>query len=599
MSLENKLQETIHKLEVGGWVPWIKLALISAIVALLYSAVIFDIHRWYSFSGLSHSKGMDQAQIARNIARGNGFSTGFIRPSALAQFDANVGGYPPSTKFPDTFHAPLNPVFNAGVIRVFDSINAFLKKTPALQSLAYEPVMNKKIIVYAYDRIIAAMSLLFFVGSLPLIYLTLRSLFDKTLATMASLLIIGCYKFWDFAATGLPQLMMVFFFSAAFYFLVRAAQNKTAEKPVLRWVVGVAVCFGFLALANPITLWVFAGAVVYMGIAFTPRPLVITILLGVVALMYTPWLMRNVRACGNPFGVAHYSLLTQVAGTEGEILRSQEVEHKVPIGDFRPKVQKSLSSQLSDIYGLLGSVITAPIFFLALLHAFKRPEAASLRWGILSMWAGGALGMAITGFNDREQYQSNDLYLLFIPVMTAYGLALLLNLWTRLDIQVKLIRYGFIGTVFAVSILPLLTRLLDQRSGIQWPPYVPMGIARLAEWTNRDELIMSDMPWAVSWYAERSSLWMPLTVQEFVEMNDYGKKLSGKVVMMYLTPVTGDQPFLSGIVHGSYSDWAPFIARQAKPETLKDFPLKAMAGLEIGGDCIVFADRERWRDSGD
>ena len=70
------------------------------------------------FRGLSSPSGMDQAQVAREIARGNGFSTKNIRPLALQQLQRSTGQIPLGN-FPDTFNAPLNPLVNSLALRCF------------------------------------------------------------------------------------------------------------------------------------------------------------------------------------------------------------------------------------------------------------------------------------------------------------------------------------------------------------------------------------------------------------------------------------------------------------------------------------------------
>ena len=47
-----------------------------------------------------------------------------------------------------------------------------------------------------------------------------------------------------------------------------------------------------------------------------------------------------------------------------------------------------------------GSIVVAPLFFLSLLHPFKRPEIAHFRWCILSMWLFGVMGMTIYGIPE-------------------------------------------------------------------------------------------------------------------------------------------------------------------------------------------------------
>ena len=64
---------------------------------------------------------MEQAQISREIARGNGFSTKMIRPAALFQFTNQLQNTDilRQEQIPDTYHAPLNPFINAPFLWLF------------------------------------------------------------------------------------------------------------------------------------------------------------------------------------------------------------------------------------------------------------------------------------------------------------------------------------------------------------------------------------------------------------------------------------------------------------------------------------------------
>ena len=120
MASETKIQELVHKLEVGGWAKWIKLALLIAAVTYV---VILWFYRENGFKGLSEAKAMEQAQIAREVARGNGFTTKMIRPAALWQFQKNHKDMQSVENFPDTYHALLPVYVNAVAIKVLDTIN--------------------------------------------------------------------------------------------------------------------------------------------------------------------------------------------------------------------------------------------------------------------------------------------------------------------------------------------------------------------------------------------------------------------------------------------------------------------------------------------
>jgi hypothetical protein len=94
----------------------------------------------------------------------------------------------------------------------------------------------------------------------------------------------------------------------------------------------------------------------------------------------------------------------------------------------------------------------------------------------------------------------------------------------------------------------------------------------------------------VAWYADRKSLWLPNSLRDWGQLYDY-ENLKSPIVGLYLTPVTGNQPFISGIAKGEFKEWAPFITRTAN---LRDFPLKAVTPLPIDGECIYYSDRDRW-----
>ena len=597
MAAETKIQAFVHRLEEGGWVRRFKvLVLLSALAFVIYLTFFKE---GSGFKGLAHEKAIEQAQIAREVARGHGFSTKLIRPAAIRQYERAMGSFP-LERTPDTYHAPLHPVINGLIFKLMDKTNEGLKalaKTPDsfFARYTFEPTMTAKLVVYSYDRMIAFVQVVFFLLAVLLSYFTARRLFDDRLAVLAAGLMLLCQRNWDFALSGLPQMLMLLLFSAAAYTLVRAMEARAAATSPRWWLVGTAALFGLLALTHALTIWIFAGVLFFGIFYFRPRGRDVAIMAGVFLLFYTPWMVRNYKVCGNPVGLGWYSALYQVRGTEAQVMRSMEL----PLGGvsptvFRSKVQGQVIGQLDRIYEYLGSSLLATVFFIALLHLFKRPETAHFRWCILSMWLFALFGMALFGMSDSTLLQSNDLHILFVPLLSFYGLAFVLVMWTRLEMNIRLVRIAFLGLLFVISGLPFIThflRLVGPPTGrVQWPPYVPPYIAILGQWTRPQEIIASDMPWAVAWYADRKSLWLPLTVREFLTLRDENQ-LKGQINGLYLTPVTGYRAFLSDIVKGEYKEWAPFITRTV---VLKDFPLKAVTPLPIDGDCVYYSDRDRW-----
>jgi hypothetical protein len=112
----------------------------------------------------------------------------------------------------------------------------------------------------------------------------------------------------------------------------------------------------------------------------------------------------------------------------------------------------------------------------------------------------------------------------------------------------------------------------------------------ISNWTNPEEIICSDMPWAIAWYADRRALLLPAKVKEFNNYYDY-QTLGGPIVGLYLSPISRDAGFGSSILSGEYKDWAALML--GGPRAVPDFPLKVPLGL-AENQCLYLSDRVRW-----
>jgi 4-amino-4-deoxy-L-arabinose transferase-like glycosyltransferase len=564
------VQGLVHAIEAGGLAVWIRrtlLAVVVVTVALIYM---------YSFRGLATSQAIDQAQIGRSIASGHGWRTDFVRPRALGQLQAhgkNIGRV-----WLDTYNAPLPPFINA--------IALFPIKS-RLSAGASE-------FVFVGDKVIVLMALALFFASIVVIFFTARRLFDRKLAFLVCGLVLICETFWDYALSGLPQMLLLLLFSATFYVLVRAVITQCSGGRLGPWLVALGAGFGLLALTHALTIWMFGAALVFCVFFFKPRGWAAGIILAAFLVVYTPWLLRNFILTGNPAGVAFYSLLDGIRHSEAGWMRQVNFDSAgLDLGAFRNKITGNLGSQTGRIFEYLGWSVVAAAFFVSLLHPFRRKETSIIRWFILAIWAGAVLGMAVSGLNEEQGVAANQLHLLFIPLMSCYGLAYLLVQWNRLGISLSLARLAFIVGLFLLCGFPMLMSLWDMlfgsgRTVSRWPPYAPPYIGSLSTMMNPEEVIASDMPWAVAWYANRHSVWVPYTVKMFTDLSDY-KVLGGPVNGLLLTPISGSQNKFGDILKGEYREWAPAIQRTS---VMESFPLKVGTYLGVE-DYLFFSDRDR------
>jgi hypothetical protein len=567
------IQKMVHTLETGAVALWIRRSL------LLACAIVLGVYQIYYFRGLATSQAMDQAQIGREIASGYGWRTNFIRPRAIGQLSAH--GKSIARVQYDTYEAPLPPLVDAVALRL---VKAHWK-------------MSSRDLVYIGDKVIATESIALFFLSIVVLFFVARRLFDQRLAFLACGLVLLCDMLWQYSLSGLPQMLMLLIFNCTLYALVRAMEARNAAGPTTKWLATVGAGFGLLALSHALTLWMFAGAIIFLACYFRPRLRSTLIVLGIVSILYLPWLLRNFVLTGNPAGVAWYSLFDGIQ-------HSQAMQMRMLTGDnagagvtlFRDKIIANFINEMSGLFGNLGWSVVAVMFFASFLHQFKNREAATLRWMLLTMWIGALAGMAVYGVASEQGVAANELQVFFIPIMTCFGLAWLLVQWNRLMLP-ELARLGFIALLYLLCSLPLIFNLPvfipSSRPQIHWPPYVPPYIAVLNDWMKPNEIIASDMPWAIAWYADRRSVWLPETPKAFTDLNDYNV-LGSRVNGLYLTPVSGGDNKLRDIIKGDYKDWSQVILRNVD---LQKFPLKWATLLGIESECVFFSDHDRSKET--
>lgn len=592
MATERQIQEWVHRIEEGHWKHRVQFAVLISTMAAMFVCFVLD--PWYMglFKGLSHPKVMEQAQIARELSLGNGFSTKMIRPLAYGQFISKRGSAP-TTRMPDTFHAPLWPM---ALMPAFKLINLWPDSfSPYRAPIKDRWEMSTREVTYIGDRVVSGMAVIFFFLAVWISFLTARRIFDHLLGVWTVVLTLSCGLLWRFALSGLPQMLMLFLFSWAVYAMVRAMEAQNEARSPRAWLAFMALLFGLMTLANGLCAWTFLGALIYCVAHFKSRLKTFLVMASIFGLVYSPWIARNYVVSHTMFGTSPYVVLSGIRGSEAATMRSMDQDFTgLNLGSLRRKLQSSASEQMGALFDNLGRNLAAPVFFLALLHLFKKSVPRSLRWAGFSMWSFSALGMAIFGLDDEGSgLRATDLNVLFIPLFSTFGMAFILVLWSRLELAAKPLRYTFFGIIFCLSALPLLNMAsLGGKSPVQWPPYMPPSIALLREWTAPDEVIASDMPWAVAWYGNRRSLWLPSTVQEFLDFNS-SDRFGGKIAGIYLTPVSCNKPLISDIVKGDFKEWAPFILRSVN---IKDFPMRSVIPMPAENECIFYSDRDRWTD---
>ncbi len=542
-----------------------------------------------SYRGLDQPVAMDQAQIARQVARGNGFSTQFLRPLELktAATVANhrgEGGKPLSLEsFKDTNYPPLNICALAVAIKV----------TGADRFENTRMVANKDTI-YGPDRAVAATSLIFFLIALVLAHMLIRRLFDETIATTTIALLALSNLMLDYALSGLPQALMLCFLLGSLHCLLTALHHKEEVNTtgMCIYLLLSFLCVALLCLTSWMGLWVAAGLIIFCALYFRPYgawaiPGIIIVLLAIL-----PSLLSNTNTTGGLAGNAYYALYNCFGNGEDLIQRSATAT-SLPLDSagFLLRLIGYSFDQLSTMYVAMGSIVVTPFFFLCLLNRYKRNGTEAMKWALLSLWICSSIGMALYGITTP--LNAAQLAPLFAPLFTAYGLSLTFNLLARMKLGHsfgKAQAVAIAAIVLASSGSFIINIPRDIQRGIwlsdlahpHYPPYYPAALnakdtkgneVSLADKSNEADVIVTDQPWAVAWYANRKALWIPRRVDDYVnDMEPIITHAGGQVQGFLITPSshspnrdtanTNRPGGMKGIM-AEYGDFAPLVMEGA------------------------------------
>jgi dolichyl-phosphate-mannose-protein mannosyltransferase len=587
------LQTVIHFLEVGGGSKFFSRAsrIFFGVFGVLLVAAGYNL---CGFKNMATEEAMDSAQLARNIAQGKGYKTLFVRPVSIYLLKREKETHPAPGNLaevkdmhPDLANAPVYPMVLAGLMKVLpfrfpvDTTHAFwsrLRNPTQREFLRYQP-----------DFLIALFNQVLFVAVVVLVFFWARRLFDSGVAWLSSILLLGSELFWRFTVSGLSTMLLLLLFMALVWGLTLLEQETREPK----WGrVGAWILAGFCGLmvgAGSLTRYSFAWLILPVVIflilfAGRQRALLVLITFCSFAAVLTPWIVRNYSVCGLPFGTASYALLENTpVFPEHRLERSLELDfvRLNLVSLVKGKlVSNSRSILQSDLPKVAGTWVSG-FFLVGLLVGFKNPAVRRLRHFLVSclvlMIIVQALGRTALS-DDSPEINSENLLVLLAPLVIVYGTSLFFLLLEQVALPLVQLRYAVIGLFGTVLCLPLLLMFLPPRnSPLAYPPYYPPAIQQISGWTRADELMMSDIPWAVAWYGQAQCVWLTLNCQSsFLAINDYEKPIQA----LYLSRISLDGRFLSQWVRTGDKSWGEFMLNclfrkaQGKPGPPPDFPLQ-------------------------
>jgi len=597
------VQNLIHKLEVGAGRRVLRSAVLTLVVMGL--AVLYDLRAYRNFSA---PEAMDTAQLARNIADGKGYTTLFIRPLSLylvqKHYQARQAGAPVragsdfaqiQTAHPDLANPPVYPVVLAGLMKALD--------------LHFDVEMNSRFwseggrfLRYRPDFLIAVFNELLLLAVMALTFFLARKLFDPAAAWLSALLVLGCALLWRFSVSGLSTLLLMIIFLGLTWCVLKIEELAREPQPRPEWLFAWAAAAGGLAGLGALTRYAFGWTIIpvvtfLLLFGGQRRVWQAVTVLGAFAMVLTPWLVRNWTASGTLLGTAGYAIVEGATfpGTALERSAHPDLTYAFMLKPILHKFLENLRGLLENDLPKLGGSWASMFFLTGLLLGFRGMAARRLRY-LLLMCLGTFIVFQALGRTELSaespEVNSENLLVLTAPLVFIYGAVFFLTLLRQMTLPSAQLRYAVVALFLAACCLPMLfTLVAPKRPPVAFPPYYPPDIQKVAGWMKENELMMSDVPWAVAWYGHHQCVWLTRDPQDefFAISDDYQKPVLG----LYLTPETMDAKLLSDCLRGGENSWGDFLIKAlAQNQIPLKFPLThAPHGVASG---LFLTDRQRW-----
>ena len=604
------IQRIIHKLDVGAGSQWMRLLMVGLLACGL--ALWYDL---LNFKNFSAPEAMDSAQLARNIAEGRGYTTDFIRPLSVdlvrqwrmaRSAGGTAGAYTDfarvQTAHPDLANPPVYPVFLAGWMKVLP----FHYAVQLQKSFWSEDGRFQR---YEPDFLIGIINQLLLLAVAGLTFLIARKLFDAEVAWVSAILVFGCEMFWRFSLSGLSTLLvMVIFLGLTRVLMVLEEMARTPEASDAK-AQRLAVLAGVLTGVGALTRYSFGWLIIPVGgllILSGGRNRVQRVLLAAAgfAVVLGPWVARNYWISGTPFGTAGFAVMAGTPLFPGfQVERSLHPDLTLArhLTFYLKKLCLNLGDVLQNDLPRLGRSWTVMLFFAGLFLGFRGVPIRRMRWFLLLSLAVLVVVQALGRTQLTEEspgVNSENLVVLTLPLIMIYGTAFFFTCLDQVEWPLQLplqpLRYTAMTGFVALMCLPLLGVLFSRPANpVAYPPYFPPEIQKCAGWMKPNEMMMSDVPWAVAWYGRRQCVWLTLNASDdFYAINDEIKPVKA----LYLTPETMDAKMFSQGLRSLDNSWDHFVLEALGRGRIPDkFPLvNNPSGSAAISSGLFLTDRERW-----
>jgi 4-amino-4-deoxy-L-arabinose transferase-like glycosyltransferase len=406
------------------------------------------------FNGFIRNDNHDYCQIARNFYDGNGYSTSALRPLAYKYFD--------TLPQPEAIRMPVYPLMLSLMFRIFGP----------------------------NDFSVVLFNSFFYVLLITLVYLIAFEVStDNFISLVAALVTAFMEAFLRDAITAEPNIFYTAMFCGFLYFYL--------SYPRMTMVHGIML--GLLHLIRPSTLFVFMAfwiVVFFSKLAWKQRLSTLFYLTSGFIIGLVPYMIRNYSIAGKPFfSLANYSMLLLTKS-----FPSYTIWTMVPsidpsafvrshLSEILIKCAQSLNFLFDDFLSYYKALVLF-IFLLGFLLPVNRERLKPVK-AVISVWFL-VQTLLLLPVTPVAYY-----YLFFFPMIIIIGLT---------SAQTYFAKYAHVLAV-CILIFVISTTMAYWKSPKTQNPFISIG-TQVAALTSEKDIILTDVPWEIAWYANRRSIWL-------------------------------------------------------------------------------------------
>ena len=564
-------QEFLHWLEVGEGAKAVRI-----VAAVLAAFVLSAVVAWKQFHGPSTESTLIQADMGRQLAAGQGFTTHVNYPQTAAFLAQRGVRFDPAAAYPELHHAPLYPLTIAGGLRLLPSgLRASLFARPPAPPDGF-----------AADYYLLVLNALLFWLAAGLTFDLATKLFDARSGWTAAAAVLVSVPIWQqVVAVNGTALMMVLGLGV---FRIWWSVDRCDEDrlPVVGLVgLGAGCALLFLTEYSAGALAVVALAYGFFRYSGARRFRAAELIAAGFVVVSLPWVVRNLEVSGSPVGLAVQNVALKAGDSTAEPASAYATYSadlvKVDLNKLGNKVLSSLQENLRSRLWSGGAMWFAAFFVAGWLYTFRSETVNRLRWVLAGALALLLIAQAGFGAGDSDRWVAVWLSPLIIVFGAGFFFVLLgshgtFSQWPRLAAVILL----------GVQALPLVHDALEpRRIHFQYPPYLPalfQGMRRDLE--HRRVLdhygLMADVPAGFAWYSGARVWAQPYRLRDFYAVSS--EQVVGELV---LTPKTLDRPFFSELnakaqmpgtlspIVNRFGEWGEIYAGLLTGLMPADFPL--------------------------